>query len=166
MAPAFDDFGFLKPDRVHLINKGGLGECLISPRSAKEYGVEPNCAGAAERPSSLVVEGGRLPMSEVMSRLDQGLYISNLWYLNYSDRRACRMTGMTRFATLWVEGGRALCPVDAMRFDETIYRVLGRNLVDLTDEREVRLDPTTYRARSSASMILPGVVVDDFTITL
>ena len=33
------------------------------------------------------------------------VYVNNVWYLNYSDRSACRMTGMTRFATFWVEHG-------------------------------------------------------------
>ena len=40
-----------------------------------------------------------------MQSLGTGLWVSNLWYLNYSDRRACRMTGMPRFACLWVENG-------------------------------------------------------------
>jgi predicted Zn-dependent protease len=43
--------------------------------------------------------------SRGLKTLGTGVYISDLHYLNYSDRQACRMTGMTRFACLWVEDG-------------------------------------------------------------
>src|SRR5690606_7103337 len=98
--------------------------------------------------------------------LGTGVYIGNLWYLNYSDRNACRLTGMTRFATFWVEGGEIVAPLNVMRFDDTIYRILGENLVGLTVERDFLMSTDTYDARSTRSMRLPGAVVDDFRMTL
>ena len=76
------------------------------------------------------------------------------------------MTGMTRFATFWVENGELVAPLKVMRFDETIYNLLGSHLVDLTQEREVILDPGTYGGRSTASVRLPGALVDEFLFTL
>ena len=73
---------------------------------------------------------------------------------------------MTRFATFWVEGGEPVAPVTAMRFDESIYDALGPKLVALTRERELLLDADTYGQRSTASICVPGLVVDDFTLTL
>ena len=101
-----------------------------------------------------------------MSQLGTGIYVGNVWYLNYSDRPACRTTGMTRFATFWVEDGEIKAPLNVMRFDETIYRMLGENLVGLTAEREMILDAGSYGARSVASGRLPGALVEDFTFTL
>ena len=80
--------------------------------------------------------GGELAAADALAALGTGLYVGNLWYLNYSDRPACRMTGMTRFATFWVEDGRIVAPVDVLRFDDTIYRMLGENLEALTRETE------------------------------
>ena len=40
----------------------------------------------------------------------------------------CRLTGMTRFATFWVEHGQIVAPVEAMRFDDSLYRLLGSEL--------------------------------------
>ena len=68
-------------------------------------------------------------VSQTRGELGEGLYINNVHYLNYSDRTACRMTGMTRFATFRVENGKITAPVNVMRFDETIYRILGEHLV-------------------------------------
>ena len=79
-------------------------------------------------PTSIDMSGGELAMSDALKALDTGLYISNLWYLNYSDRSNAAMTGMTRFATFWVENGEIKAPLNVMRFDDTLYRILGTEL--------------------------------------
>jgi len=166
LAPQFQEDGFVRPPRVTLIEAGRLGDALVSPRSAQEYGLAVNGAHAGESPESLDMAGGRLPEAAVLTALDTGLYIGNLWYLNYSDRPAGRITGMTRFATFWVESGRIVAPITPMRFDDTIYRVLGENLMDLTRERELLLDPSTYEARSTRSARLPGALLNALRFTL
>jgi predicted Zn-dependent protease len=166
MAPAFQGDGFVKPPSVTLVDAGGLAEPLVSPRSAREYGLQTNAAGAAEMPESLDLSPGELEEGDALAALDTGLYIGNLWYLNFSDRAAGRVTGMTRFATFWVENGRIAAPVRPMRFDDSLYRILGDNLVDLTRSRELLLDPSTYDARSTASARLPGALLRGLRFTL
>ena len=85
-----------------------------------------------------------------------GSAIGNLHYLNYSDRPACRMTGMTRFATFWVEDGKIVAPVDVLRFDDTVYRMLGANLEALTAETELLLDAGTYGAQARRACGCPA----------
>jgi predicted Zn-dependent protease len=166
LAPRFQDEGFVKPDTVTLIENGAYKDCLISPRSAAEFGAAQNGADGYEMPSSLDMRAGTLADKDVLATLGTGIYVGNLWYLNYSDRNACRLTGMTRFATFWVENGEVAAPLNVMRFDETLYRMLGSNLVGLTAERDLLLSTDTYEARSTRSMRLPGAVIDDFRMTL
>jgi predicted Zn-dependent protease len=166
VAPGFQGEGFVKPAAVTLIKEGRLGDALVSPRSAKEYGLATNAANGSESPESLDVAAGTLDSRDALEALDNGLYISNLWYLNFSDRPAGRITGMTRFATFRVEGGRIVAPVSPMRFDDSIYRMLGEKLVDLTRERELLLDPSTYGERSTSSARLPGVLLAGLRFTL
>lgn len=166
VAPRFQDDGFVKPASVTLIAGGRLGEALVSPRSAREYGLPTNAANAGESPESLDMAPGGLASEEALAALDTGLYLGNLWYLNFSDRPAGRITGMTRFATFWVERGRIVAPVNVMRFDDTVYRMLGENLVDLTRERELLLDTSTYEARSTRSARLPGALLRALKFTL
>ena len=166
VAPNFQAAGFLKPDHVTLIDAGAFRDCLASPRSAQEYGVATNGASRHEAPESIDMAAGRLPRDAVLRQLETGVYINNVWYLNYSDRPACRMTGMTRFATFWVENGVIQAPLNVMRFDESIYRILGDNLIDLTAERELILDAGSYHQRSTDSGRLPGALVEAFTFTL
>ena len=166
VAAGFQGDGFVKPPLVRLVEDGVLREALVSPRSAREYGLAGNAASGAESPESLDMAPGALAESAALAALDRGLYISNLWYLNYSDRAAGRITGMTRFATFWVEGGRIVAPLAPMRFDDSVFRMLGENLLALTRERELLLDPSTYEMRSTASARLPGALLGALRLTL
>ncbi len=102
----------------------------------------------------------------MLERLGTGLYLNNLWYCNYSDRNDCRITGMTRFAAFWVEDGEIRAPLSPMRFDESLYRMLGEHLIGLTAEREFLFDTGTYHQRSTDSLHLPGALIEDFAFTL
>src|SRR5207248_1583472 len=115
VSPAFQSEGFTRPDRVALIESGALVGSLVSPRTAREFGLAANGANGYEMPEALSVSGGDLATRDALAALDTGLAVGNLWYLNYSDRPACRMTGMTRFATFWVEKGKVVAPVNVLR---------------------------------------------------
>ncbi len=166
LATGFQRDGFVRPGRVDLIRAGRLAEALVSPRSAREFGVPTNGANAEETPESLDLGAGELPREEVLAALDRGIYVGNLWYLNFSDRSACRMTGMTRFASFWVENGRIAAPLNVMRFDDTAFRMLGSELEGLTRERELLLQGGTYGSRNTASLRTPGALLRDFALTL
>ncbi len=165
-APPFEKAGFSRPQQIRLIEHGRYAESLVSPRSAMEFGVAGNGADGDESPLSLDMAAGDLDARRIAETLHTGLLVSNLWYLNFSDRPSCRTTGMTRFATLWVENGRVQGPVDAMRFDDSVYRILGDNLSGLTRQREWIVDADTYHWRSCKTARLPGALVDDFALTL
>ena len=163
IAPRFTDEGFVRPERVILIENGRYRDCLVGPRSAREFGF-PVTGG--EYPESLSMDPGTLPREAVLQTLDRGLLVNNLWYCNFSDHNDCRITGMTRFGCFWVEDGEIQSPVEVMRFDDSIYRMLGSELIDLTRERDLIIDSNTYDARSSASYRLPGALIGALRFTL
>ncbi|MDM3887553.1 TldD/PmbA family protein [Pseudomonas sp. BCRC 81390] len=165
LSPAFSDEGSPRLD-VPLIQQGKALQRLVSARSAAEFGLLANGADSYESPCALSLAPGSLPSEQVLERLGTGLYISNLWYLNYSDLPAARMTGLTRFATFWVENGQIQGPVRTMRFDDSLYSLLGSQLEDLTREREMILSTSTYGQRSTGSSHLPGALVKHLTLTL
>jgi predicted Zn-dependent protease len=166
ISPRFDGFGFVKPDHVSLVKEGAFDHALISPRSAKEFNVETNGANPGETTESFEMLPGTIDVKDILRTLDTGIYMNNAWYLNFSDRNNCRVTGMTRFASFWVENGEIKAPLNVMRFDESILRMLGENLVGLTKNRDFIMSSSTYYQRATRSANLPGMVVDDFTFTL
>jgi predicted Zn-dependent protease len=159
VAANFQSAGFLRPDQVPLIVDGAYAQTLVSPRSAQEYGVPTNGAVGHEYPQSLAIAPGTIPTESVGEALGSGLFVGNLWYTNFSDQAACRTTGMTRFATFWMEDGEIVAPVNVLRFDDTAYHLLGDQLEGLTDTAEVLLDTSTYEERSTDSARLPGALV-------
>ena len=166
LSPDFNAGGFTKPGSVTLIDHGRYKDCLVSPRSSVEYGVETNGANSQEIPSSLEFSAGSIASDSILTTLGDGIYLNNLWYLNFSDRSACRVTGMTRFASFWVENGQIVQPLNVMRFDESLLRMFGEKLVGFTKEREMMISASTYGERSTGSAHLPGALVDDFSLTL
>ncbi|TVQ84278.1 MAG: peptidase [Chromatiaceae bacterium] len=164
LAPGFTAEGFVLPPTVTLIDAGRFGTCLTDARSGREYDQAVNAGN--EAPEALAMTAGDLPADAILERLGEGLYISNLWYCNWSDRNTCRLTGMTRFGSAWVEQGRLAAPLAVMRFDDSLYRLLGEHLEAIGAERELLLSADTYDGRTSASSLLPGLLVSGIELAL
>ena len=166
ISPKFHSDGFVKPALTELIVDGEYKTSLISPRSALEYSVNHNAAEYYESPVSINLKEGSIQSDKILDNLRDGIYISNLWYLNFSDMNKGRITGLTRFGCFKVTNGEYQGPINTMRFDETVYNIFGDKLVGLTKNKQLLIDSSTYEERSTHSSTVPGAIVDDFKMTL
>lgn len=176
--PRFNDQGGLAPETLSIVNKGRLEETLVSARSASEFGLEStltpsgyasvrsNGANAAETLRAPCISAGDLKSSQILSGLGEGLYLSQLHYLNWSDRLHGRITGMTRFACFWVSGGQIVAPIENLRFDDTLFRIFGSELIDFTQETEHFSNPSTYDYRQIGALNVPGLLLKEMAFTL
>jgi len=164
--PIFNERGEAAPDRLPLIVKGRLENTLISERTAAEHGLQTNYADLDETIRAPYLEGGSLDEAQVLTALGTGLYLSNLHYLNWSDRPGARVTGMTRYACLWVENGEPVAPIENLRFDDTLYHLFGDNLEDLTKQTAELPETSTYQGRQPGGMVVPGMLVKAMQFTL
>ncbi len=165
IAPGFTATGHVKPDTVLLVDHGRDAGALVSPRSAAEFGVLAN-ADESETPSSLALAAGALDPARAAAAVGDGLLVGNLWYLNWSDRQRCRMTGMTRFACFRVERGELVAPIEPMRFDDSFLRLFGESLAGLSREAQAIFSDDTYGRRHLGSITTPGALLDDMRFTL
>jgi predicted Zn-dependent protease len=76
------------------------------------------------------------------------------------------MTGMTRFASFWVEDGQIVAPLSVMRFDDSIFNMFGDQLQGLTSRSETFHEAHTYSSRNTSAMQIPGALIDGLTFTL
>jgi predicted Zn-dependent protease len=164
--PRFNELGEMSPEELPVIKAGELVNPLVSTRTAKEYGKTANGAGSGEYMRAPEVGVGDLPLAEILTKLGTGLYLSNLHYLNWSDRPGGRITGMTRYACFWVENGEIVAPIENLRFDDSIYDFLNTNLEAFTDFQEFIPATDTYGSRSLGGITVPGMLVSSFTFTL
>ena len=164
--PRFNELGEIAPEELVIVGQGSLENSLISSRTAKEYGLISNGASQEEGLRAPEIKPGQLPTSEILSALDTGIYVSNLHYLNWSDRPQGRVTGMTRYACFWVENGEIVAPIEHLRFDDSFYRFWGDHLIGLTDTQACIPNIDTYGHRHIGALWTPGMLIEDFTYTL
>ena len=164
--PRFNSNGEVAPERLDLIVSGALKSTLVSSGTSKEYNVDSNFAERGEYLRSPYMEPGDLDSSKVLSELGTGLYLSNLHYLNWSDRIGGRVTGMTRYACFWVEDGQLVSPIKDMRFDDSIYNFFGDSLEQATSKVSFNPNVGTYNGRSLGGTHCPGILLSSFEMTL
>ncbi|RZM77259.1 TldD/PmbA family protein [Leptolyngbya iicbica] len=164
--PRFNQYGELAPLTMPLIDGGQLKNTLVSARTAKEYGIPSTFAEGGEYLRSPTLASGTLAEADILAALDTGLYVSNLHYLNWSDRPNGRITGMTRYACFWVENGQIVAPIENLRFDESLYNFWGANLIDLTQATQFIPEVGSYGFRDLGGTLVPGMLVDNFAYTL
>ena len=166
LAPRFNSDGELAPEKLKIIDEGHLSSTLISRRTAKEFNLKSTCAPLSEGLRSTRMMTGSLKNDDVLKTLGDGIYLSNLHYLNWSDQPSGRITGMTRFACLLVEKGKMVAPIESMRFDDTLFNLLGKGLEAVTQSAETIPSNSTYGFRSLSGVQLPGVLVQGLSLTL
>jgi predicted Zn-dependent protease len=166
MSPRFNDKGEVSPAHLPLIENGVLKNFLTSTRTANEYKVESNNAADWESLRSPVISTGKIARDQIFKELGTGLYLSDLHYLNWSDRETARLTGMTRYACFWVENGEIASPIQDLRFDESFYNLFGDGLVDLTNFADIIPNTGSYFQRDVGGSKVPGILVNDFKFTL
>ncbi|AFY41261.1 TldD/PmbA family protein [Nostoc sp. PCC 7107] len=166
LVPRFNELGEMAAPELPIIEQGILVNSLVNSRTAKEYQKIANGANSSETLRTPEIRPGNLKLEQILSNLDTGLYLSNLHYLNWSDRPTGRITGMTRYACFWVENGEIIAPIENLRFDDSLYRFWGENLVDFTNFQEFIPEVGTYDSRQLGGSLVPGMLVNDFTYTL
>ena len=166
LVPKFNSLGEISGETLPLIHNGILKNTLISSQTAKEYSLSSNYASSGEYIRAPYMQGGELKDKDVLNKIDKGLYLSNLHYLNWSDNIGGRITGMTRYACFWVEDGEIIAPIENMRFDDSLYNFFGSNLESVNENVIFNPEVGTYNSRSIGGTCCPGILLSSFSLTL
>lgn len=102
-------------DRAHAHLTGGrsTGHALAQP------------SNHGPMPQNLVVEPGGAALAELVGRMEHGLYVTNLHYVNAVEPHELVLTGVIRHAAWLVERGRIVAPVAGLRFTDGLVRALA-----------------------------------------
>jgi predicted Zn-dependent protease len=164
--PRFNEAGELAPEVMHLICNGQLAGTLISSSTAKEYNLKHTGAASDERLRAPCMSGGGLAGGDILKRLDTGMLISNLHYLNWSDHSGGGMTGMTRYACFWVENGKIAAPIENLRFDDNLFTLFGSAVEAVTSDVVSVPLVQTYFHRQLGATRAPGMLLSRMRFTL
>lgn len=158
--------------RVAIVEQGIARDVVWDRRTAKRAGggrestghaLQPTAQSFGPVPFNLSVPGGGATLDELVSRVDDGIYVTRLHYLGVVDPREGIITGMTRDGTFRIEGGRVTRPLVNLRFT-TSFPALVEKLLGLGEEVVLVNRNDFYDERYPFGTLVPHAASEVFTI--
>ncbi|MEM2944640.1 MAG: TldD/PmbA family protein [Methanomassiliicoccales archaeon] len=134
-ASAFDAEG-LPTKRTEIIKNGILMNYLHNSATAKKFGTDStaNAGLVIPRPFNMIVDSGDSSVEKILSSIDDGLYLTNDWYLRYHNYKTGDFSTIPRDAMFKIRKGEIEKPVRELRVSDNLLRLLGR-IQQLSKER-------------------------------
>ena len=170
---AFDFEGSPK-ERVTLIEEGVARGVVWDRRSAKRAGGDARGTGHAPPialqaygplPLALSLAGGEASsVEELVSAVDDGIYITRVHYLGIVDPRGGVLTGMTRDGTFRIRAGKVGEPLVNLRFTVAMPDLLA-DVPALTRRVTLVNQSDFYGERYPLAALVPAIATGHFNIT-
>ncbi len=159
---AFDYEGVAK-QRVVLVERGVCRDVVWDAQTAARGGRQstghglpaPNPYGPF--PLNMVMSPGTSSRDELIGGLERGLLVTRFHYTNPVHPKLAIVTGMTRYGTFLVEGGRIVGPVRNLRFTQSYLAALAGTTAVARDRRTLRGD--------FGGVLVPAVRIESWTFT-
>jgi predicted Zn-dependent protease len=99
-----------------------------------------------------------------MSKIERGVYVTRLWYVNVVHPKQTLLTGTTRDGTFLIEDGRISRPLRDVRFTDSALRIL-ESTEALTAAQQLVSEGEFYGRRFARGVVCPSLRVAGFRIT-
>jgi len=131
----FDDEG-VPTRRKTIIDRGVLKTYLHNSTTAKKFDAETtaNAGLIVPRPFNLIVNGGGESLDKLISGIDDGIYVTNDWYLRYQNHRTGDFSTIPRDAMFRIRKGSIEGAIKELRISDNMLSVF-KNLRQLGKER-------------------------------
>lgn len=156
----FDHEG-LPTKRTTIIEEGVLRSYLHNTSTAAKAGVESTANAGLISPQAfnLVVEPGRSSLDELIGQVDDGIFVSNDWYLRYQDYARGDFSTILRDAIFVIEDGQLAGSIKGLRISDNLPRILS-NLRAMGRERR-----WVKWWEVETPTLVPAVLVDEVRFT-
>ena len=116
--------------RLDLVTAGVTVGLAHDRRSAALAGVEPTGSSVGQEsfggyPADLFLQGGDESLEDLISGVDRGLLVTDLWYNRILDPKTQVVTGLTRNGLFLIEGGEVTHPVQNLRYTQSVVGALA-----------------------------------------
>jgi Predicted Zn-dependent proteases and their inactivated homologs len=159
------DFEGNKKGLTVVVDRGVFKNFAHDSITAKKMGTETNACAVpfTNHPMflNLYFRGGNKDYRKMVEETDKGLIITRFWYVNLVEPQSLTLTGMTRDGVFIVEDGKIVGSMKNMRFNESIFNILGK-VLEVSNEEELLGDSTWYGMHYPRGMILPAIKVEGF----
>ena len=107
---------------------------------------------------------GDKTVDEMISTVEDGLYISKLHYMNFINPKDMTVTGLTRDGTFLIKDGKIVNVVNNLRYTESIGRIISA-IFEIERKRHALPSSENYGTFGISTSLMPHVKVKDFNIT-
>jgi predicted Zn-dependent protease len=170
---AFDAEGVPKAP-VPLVQDGVAHGVVHDTRSAARAGgaerstghaLAPGGAPSGPHPTNLVLAGGgATDEQELVARVERGIYVTRLWYVNVVHPKQTLLTGTTRDGTFLIEDGKISRPLRDVRFTDSVLRILEATEA-LTAAQRLVSEAEFYGRRFATGVVCPALRAGGFRVT-
>ena len=156
----FDHEG-LPTKRTTIIADGVLRSYLHNTTTAAKAGLEStaNAGLIAPQPFNLVVEPGRCSLDDLIGQVDDGIFVTNDWYLRYQDYARGDFSAIPRDAMFAIKDGQIAGSIKELRISDNLPRILSNLRAMGRDRRWVKWWEVEIPT------LAPAVLIDDVNFT-
>ncbi|MEM7697582.1 MAG: TldD/PmbA family protein [Verrucomicrobiota bacterium] len=152
-APCSVHSGGIPRQKTTWIDRGVVKNLIIPRYWAQKLGIAP-----VPGPGNLIMPGEGETTEELISKVEDGVLITRLWYLRQVQPQTLLYTGLTRDGTFAIRDGELAEPVNNFRFNESPTNVL-RNIVSSGIAERVQ------GSEASSPAHVPPLLVEDFNLS-
>ncbi|HEY7195808.1 MAG TPA: metallopeptidase TldD-related protein [Gaiellaceae bacterium] len=168
--PKAFDFEGVPKQRVPIVEEGVVKDVVWDRRTAARAGRESTghalsapAQAYGPQPFNLTVPAGDASIDELVAKVEDGIYVTRLHYLNIVDPREGLITGMTRDGTFRIENGQVTKPLVNLRFT-TSFPDLAASVLGLGSEARLVNQSDFYGERYPFGALVPAIATGAFTV--
>ncbi len=114
--------------------------------------------------SALVMEPGNGSLEQMIGGVERGLYIGNLHYMNFINRKETSVTGLTRDGTFLIEKGKIVKVVNNLRYTVKISSVF-EGIAAVENGQQVVPNSDNYFEFDISAGLVPHILTKGFKIS-
>lgn len=160
------DFDGMERKKVNIIQKGVCKNVVCDIYYGKKIGKESTGHSRGEilagpNPEHLVMERGKKNLKEIISSVDNGIYVSAFHYVNTVKPIDVTLTGMTRYGTFLIKNGKIKKPLKNLRFTQSMVEAFS-NIEEISSEIETHTGGDFYDIPIPSHVICPSLKISKF----
>ena len=144
-----------------IIKNGVLNTYLHNTSSAKRYGTQTtaNAGLITPLPFNIAINNGKLNKEEIISGIQKGLIVTNVWYTRFQNYASGDFSTIPRDGMFLVENGKISGAVKELRINANLIKLLG-NISAVGNEPE-----QVFGWETEMPATTPCVLVKDVHLT-
>ncbi len=156
------DYEGVATRRNVLIENGIFKKYLYNTSTARKYKVEStgNAGLISPSPWNIVVEKGDLNLAEMIKKIKNGIYVTNVWYTRFANYHTGDFSTIPRDGAFLIKNGKIVGSLKNIRISENVLRLL--NNVDEVGNKLRYL--RSWEARTP--VLTPHILIKNCNITV